>query len=207
MRTCERSIWVQHNSLPSRVVRTPAGRSRGAIRCTGMQTEPSIRATTSADAAHVAALHTQAFTAAFGRSNEAALVARMQADGDVVLSLAALVEGRAVGHALWFRLQITLASATSSAVGLGPIAVHPDHQRRGIGSALIRAGHRQLADAGERLVIVLGHPEYYPRFGFSAAAAAAFQAPWSGPAFMALALSPDAPIAGRVSYPRAFFEA
>jgi putative acetyltransferase len=145
--------------------------------------------------------------AAFAGNAEADLVERLRRDGDLVLALVAEEEGTVCGYVAFPRLTVETDDGAHDAVGLAPVGVTPEYQRRGIGSALIRAGHRQLADAGERLVIVLGHPEYYPRFGFSAAAAAAFQAPWSGPAFMALALSPDAPIAGRVSYPRAFFEA
>jgi putative acetyltransferase len=71
---------------------------------------------------------------------------------------------------------------------LAPVAVLPDHQRRGIGSALIRRGLELCRKRGCAAVLVVGHPEYYPRFGFSADLAAGVKAPFSGPVFMAIEL-------------------
>ena len=85
-----------------------------------------------------------------------------------------------------------------------PSASCPTRQRRGIGSALIREGHRRLAAQGESLIFVLGHPVYYPRFGYSVEAAAPFESPYSGPHFMALRLNENAPRGGKVRYPAAF---
>jgi putative acetyltransferase len=83
--------------------------------------------------------------------------------------------------------------------------VRPDRQRRGIGGALIRAGLDRARGEGWEAVIVLGDPAYYPRFGFSAAQACHLAAPFSGEAFMALALRPGAlDGVGRVVYPPAF---
>ena len=81
-----------------------------------------------------------------------------------------------------------------------------DHQRRGIGSALVRAGLDAVREAGYRAVIVLGHPEYYPRFGFSPELAEKLASAFSGNAFMALELVPGAlrGTRGKVTYPAAF---
>ena len=111
-----------------------------------------------------------------------------------------------VGHILFSHLPIqTAGGAILHAAALAPMAVLPAHQRAGIGAALVRAGLEACAEGDARAVVVLGHPDYYPRFGFSAEAARALQAPFSGPAFMALELLPGALRGGgAVRYARAF---
>lgn len=103
---------------------------------------------------------------AFGQSDEADLVDALRQRGAVVLSLVALLDGQVVGHILFTPVSIESAVGTFSAIGLGPMAVSPLHQRRGIGSELVRRGLDNLRAAGHELVVVLGHPDYYPRFGF-----------------------------------------
>lgn len=149
-----------------------------------------------ADAAQVRAVE----CAAFDRVDEADIAERLRADGDCVLSLVAERDGAVIGHAVFYRVWI----AEAAAAGLGPMAVAPDAQREGVGGALIREGLSLLRARGEPLVVVLGHPDYYPRFGFSAQAAEAFEAPWKGPAFMAVRLSDDAPASGAIRFPRVF---
>jgi putative acetyltransferase len=80
------------------------------------------------------------------------------------------------------------------------------HQRRGIGSLLVREGLGTCRDAGHRIVVVLGHPEFYPRFGFSAKMAEPLKSPYSGPEFMAVELVPGAleGVEGEVRYPPPF---
>lgn len=92
------------------------------------------------------------------------------------------------------------------ALALAPVAVLPERQRQGIGSRLIREGLRACAEAGHRITVVLGHADYYPRFGFSAPLAEPLQAPFSGPSFMALELVPGAlaDVTGEVRYPPPF---
>lgn len=93
------------------------------------------------------------------------------------------------------------------AVSLAPMAVVPVHQRQGIGSRLVEEGLRGCRKAGHKIVVVLGHPQYYSRFGFSAPLAAALESPFSGnPAWMALELQPRAlhGVAGKVIHPPPF---
>lgn len=120
--------------------------------------------------------------------------------------MVAIEEGEIVGHILFSTLDVTIDGRAVKAVALAPIAVLPDRQRSGIGSALVRAGLDLARAEGWEAVIVVGHPDYYPRFGFSAASARHLAAPFSGKAFMALALREGAldGRAGRVVYPAAF---
>lgn len=143
----------------------------------------------------------QVVTAAFGQAEEADLVERLRADGDARVELVAEEAGDITGHILFSRLGI----GPIEGAALAPLAVAPAQQRRGIGAALTRAGIDRCRELGIPAVIVLGHADYYPRFGFSAALAAPLEAPFSGPSFMALELVPGALAAGgRVRYAPAF---
>ena len=145
--------------------------------------------------------------AAFGGGDEVRLVADLRRDGDCLVELIATDgAGEIAGHILFSRLAVTKASLSVSAAALAPLAVRPDLQRRGIGDALTRAGLAACREQGCELVVVLGHPKYYPRFGFSPLLAKLLDAPYSGPSFMALELAPGIIGAERwtVRYPRAF---
>jgi putative acetyltransferase len=144
--------------------------------------------------------------AAFGGEEEVEIIARLRRDGLVALSLVERDAGVIVGHILFSDLDVTVDGRAIRSIALAPMAVESTRQRRGIGSRLVRHGLNTLKDRGYEAVIVLGHPEYYPRFGFSAALAAKLAAPFSGEAFMALELEPGAlaGASGAVRYPRAF---
>ena len=103
---------------------------------------------------------------AFGRVAEADLVDLLRAHGRCTLSLVTEEADQVVGHALFTPVRIETPDGPLTAQGLGPLAVLPGWQRKGIGSALVRAGLEQLRAAGHRLVVVEGSPRYYPRFGF-----------------------------------------
>jgi predicted N-acetyltransferase YhbS len=139
---------------------------------------------------------------AFGQEDEARLVDALRDGGYARLSLVAEEGGRIVGHILFSDLPIVTQVGTLPALALAPMAVLPDRQRQGIGSRLVREGLRACAEAGHRIVVVLGHADFYPRFGFSARLAEPLQAPFSGPSFMALELVPGAlaNVAGQVRY-------
>jgi putative acetyltransferase len=144
--------------------------------------------------------------AAFGRPDEADLIDRLRTEDAVLASFVAECEKRIVGHILFSRMLIETGNGPMSAVALAPLAVLPEHQRRGLGGQLIRHGLDWLRERGEQVVIVLGHPEYYPRFGFSSDRARSLASPFPAEAFMALELLPGAldGICGRVRYPNAF---
>jgi putative acetyltransferase len=143
---------------------------------------------------------------AFGGEDEARLVDRLREDGDVVVELVATaVHGLVVGHILFSHLPIWSEDGTvARAAALAPLAVLPQHQRAGIGSALVRLGLEACAEQGVAGVVVLGDPAFYGRFGFSSALAARLRAPYSGDAFMALGLAAGALRGGEARYARAF---
>ncbi len=166
-----------------------------------MTFEGRIRPARPEDEPAIHAIH----TAAFGQTTEADLVGRLEADGDLVLSLVACTD-RPVGHIAFSRLDVSEAPSVR-ACALAPLAVDPSRQRQGIGSTLIKEGLDRLAEQGWDLVLVLGDPNYYGRFGFAAEAAAALRTPYDGPYLQALALSDKGPEAqGPVIYARAFAE-
>jgi putative acetyltransferase len=163
---------------------------------------PIIRPETSADHGAIWEVNRNAF----GGEGEARLVDALREGGHARISLVAEQEGRVVGHILFSALTIATPQGGIEALSLAPLAVVPSHQRKGIGSSLVREGLRACREAGHRIVIVLGHPEFYPRFGFSAKLAESLRSPYSGPAFMAVELVPDAlkGIRGEVRYPPPF---
>lgn len=159
-----------------------------------------------ADADHAAIAKVTA--AAFGKQDEALLVEAIRASEAYVpeLSLVAEVDDTIVGHVM--HSYSNLDGADTRLLQLSPLSVVPDRQGEGIGSALTRQALR-LADArGEPLVLVLGHPAYYPRFGFRPASSLGLLAPdptWPDHAFMAIPLSRyDPSIRGRVVFAPAF---
>ena len=138
---------------------------------------------------------------AFGTPEEAQIVTRLAQDGDGLASLVAHNDREILGHIQFFRV---LVDGDDVACGLGPVSALPDVQRQGIGSGLIRFGLTLMEGAGRSHCFLLGHKDYYPRFGFSADLAADFGGPWSGPNFMAIQLGTGGPSRGDLTYPAAF---
>ncbi|MGI8911408.1 MAG: GNAT family N-acetyltransferase [Rubrobacteraceae bacterium] len=129
---------------------------------------------------------------AFGRVEEARLVDDLRDGGYARLSLVAEEGGRIAGHIMLSEAVIRTEEGEKQALALGPVGVAPERQGQGIGSALIREALGRCAEMGHRIVVLLGHPGYYPRFGFSADLASNLTSAYSGEAFMALELAPDA---------------
>jgi putative acetyltransferase len=147
---------------------------------------------------------------AFGQPGEAGLVDALRDHGAVTLSLIAEWEEDVVGHILFSPAHVVGDGVQADAVALAPIAVLPAYQRVGIGTAMVGRGLDLLREAGHGLVIVLGHPDYYPRFGFIPASRWGIRCPFEVPdeVFMALELREvSAPDGGGVVRYRREFEA
>lgn len=150
----------------------------------------TIRFERAEDAAAVRGVNEQAF----GQPTEANLVERLRQTCDAALSLVAVDDG-VVGHILFTPVVVESDGRRIVGMGLGPMAVAPDRQRQGVGSSLVRRGLEILRDRRCPFVVVVGHPEYYPRFGFQAGSAHRLHCQWDGvpdAAFMALILDEGA---------------
>ena len=149
---------------------------------------------------------------AFGREDESRLVDALRRSADFIpeVSLVAVRDGHVVGHILFTPIVVETLHGAVSALALAPMAVRPEFQNQGIGSELVRKGLEECRRLGHKIIIVVGHPKYYPRFGFSPARAKGLELPFPAPdeAFMALELVPGAlhGISGIVKYPPAFSE-
>ena len=149
---------------------------------------------------------------AFEGGAEARIVEKLRRDCADVLSLVAVVDGEVVGHVLFSPATAGGPGGEVRGMGLAPMAVLPEHQRRGIGSELARAGLEMLRAAGCPFVIVLGHAEYYPRFGFEPASRHGVLCQWEGvpdEAFMILLLDESlrGTLSGTARYRAEFDEA
>ena len=153
---------------------------------------------------------------AFGGEAEPNLVDKIRKSAGFIpqLSLVAVRQGRIVGHILFSLIEIRLDDPSDPpmpALSLAPMAVHPDFQNQGIGSALVRKGLEICRDLAHAAVVVVGHPDYYPRFGFTSARAKGLEAPFPVPdeAFLAIELVSGSlhGVMGTVVYPSAFEEA
>jgi putative acetyltransferase len=132
---------------------------------------------------------------AFGQPQEARIVDAIRQACPEALSSVAVLSGQIVGHILFSPVTVAGADREVRGMGLAPMAVLPGLQRRGIGSRLVRAGLDALRQQQCPFVIVLGHPEYYPRFGFVPASRHGLTCQWAGvpdEAFMVLILDETA---------------
>jgi putative acetyltransferase len=145
---------------------------------------------------------------AFGQDREARLVDRLRDGGSLLVSLVAAEEGEIVGHIAFSDLPLDAGSTTLGGAALAPMCVTPSRQRQGIGSLLIREGLQACRKKNVAAVVVLGHADYYPRFGFSVEKAESVRCAYSGPHLMALELTPGvlSGVAVAAKYPAAFAE-
>jgi len=150
---------------------------------------------------------------AFGQKDEALLVQRIRESLGFIpdLSLVAIKDEKVVGHILFSRIHIETPQGDVRILSLAPMAVRPEFQNSGIGSDLVREGLKRCRELGHTIVVVIGHPKYYPRFGFVPARKKGLDLNFPVPdeAFMVCELDPDAleGITGKVIYPPEFDEA
>ena len=132
--------------------------------------------------------------AAFGQTNESDLIDAIRAGTAPYLSLVAVRDGQVVGHILFTPVSIEPPRAGLRIAGLGPMSIRPGFQRQGIGSRLVEAGLAECSRIGYDAVVLVGHPEYYPRFGFIPASRYGLKCEYSVPddVFMALELKDGA---------------
>jgi putative acetyltransferase len=160
-----------------------------------------LRLEESADWAALCAI----YQAAFGQLAEASLVQHLRNGGDLILSLTAY-GSEPVGHVAFSRLTLNEVPFIKGC-GLAPLAVIPASQGQGVGTLLIEEGLKRMRAKGFDLVLVLGEPSYYDRFGFSSALARKLKTLYDGPYLQALALSEKGKEArGSVTYAGAFAE-
>ncbi|MCB0688679.1 MAG: N-acetyltransferase [Saprospiraceae bacterium] len=168
-----------------------------------------IRAEIPADYLQIRALNQDAFA----RNTEAELVEKLRQEKSYIpgLSLVAVSGQKAIGHLLLSPVQITSNSSDpKESLALAPMAVATGYQKMGIGGALIKAAKIKALQQGYTSIIVLGHPAYYPRYGFKPASHFKIHCPFPVPdeAFMAIELIPEALLdsPGTVIYPSPFME-
>lgn len=144
-------------------------------------------------------------TAAFEEDAEAKLVDALRENAEHYVAFVAEVEGRVVGHICFSEMT---CAGNARLMGLAPMAVLPDFQSKGIGSALVTAGLEACREMGMDGVAVLGHPTYYPRFGFKPASAFGIKCVYDVPegVFMVQELKPDGlkQVSGTINYHQAF---
>jgi len=121
---------------------------------------------------------------AFGQRDEADLVDGLRAADDTAISLVAVHQNKIIGHIALSRL-----ISPNRCLALAPVSVLTNHQKKGVGSALIIHSIDEARAGGFEIIFVLGNPEYYQRFGFSVAAATPFPCQYEGPHFMAMWLN------------------
>jgi len=148
---------------------------------------------------------------AFGQENESKLIEKIRKGGNFIpdLSLVAKVDSKIVGHILFSKIKI-VGNSIFETLALAPMAVIPAFQKQGIGSKLIKKGMAKAKELGFDSIIVMGHKDYYPKFGFKRASTWNIKCPFKVPdeAFMAIELTKKAleGKAGIVNYPHEFME-
>jgi putative acetyltransferase len=167
----------------------------------------TIRSETPEDEAEIRHIHEEAF----GQEAEGKLVEKLRNRGVLTISLVALYDSRVVGHIAFSPVEVKSDCSSFQAIALGPMSVLPACQRKAIGSQLVRAGLEECRHLGHEIVVLVGHPDYYPRFGFVLASPRGIECEFEVPdeAWMLLELREGA-LAGRrgtVSFQPEFREA
>ncbi len=149
---------------------------------------------------------------AFGQSEEGLLVEKLRLNPNFIkdLSLVAEIDKKVIGHILFFPIKIEKGETTFDSLALAPMSVLPEFQKKGVGSKLVSKGLKATEKFGHKSVIVLGHENYYPKFGFVPTSKWKIKSPFEVPdeVFMAIELKEDdlKGVSGVVKYPKEFDE-
>ena len=138
---------------------------------------------------------------AFGETAPGRIIRELRQSGDALWSKIGILNGQPIAHVQMYRVVI---DGSDIAIGLGPVSVRPAHQKSGYGSALIRACLAEADPSKHKVAFVLGHVEYYPRFGFRSEIGAEYISQWPRPAFMGMRLSDDTPRSRTLEFPQAY---
>jgi len=122
----------------------------------------TIRSETPEDRADIHYVNSKAF----GQDSEAELVEKLRNRGMLIVSLVAVSDGQVAGHIAFSPVTVKSENSRFQAIALGPMAVLPEYQRKGIGSQLVHAGLEECRHLSHEVVVLVGHQDYYPRFGF-----------------------------------------
>jgi predicted N-acetyltransferase YhbS len=146
-----------------------------------------------------------------GREDESKMAERVRSSEGFIPELSLIAtekDGSKIGHALFSKAEVIHEDLRFEVIVLGPIAVEPTQQKRGIGGSLIREGLRRTSEHGYSHVFLIGHPSYYPKFGFEPARPHGFelkQFEVPNEVFMVKILGQNTQIKGELRYPQAFF--
>ena len=148
---------------------------------------------------------------AFGQESESTLIGNIRNTDNYIPALSLVFENEKleiIGHILFSPITIETKTESIPSLALAPMAVKPDLQNQGIGSSLVKAGLKRCEELGYKSIVVLGHPDYYPKFGFILASEKGIKCPFEVPneAFMVYEIKPGAlnDAQGTVKYPEAF---
>ena len=138
---------------------------------------------------------------AFEETAQSRIVHELRESGEALWSKVLVKDREVIGHLMFYKI---LLDGQPNVAGLGPISIHPNHQRQGYGGQLIRDGLAEADPEKHQIIFLLGHTSYYPRFGFSSELGAEYISPWPRPAFMGLKLNDAAPKSGTLTFPKAY---
>lgn len=157
----------------------------------------TIRDETAADYAAIDRVNNLAFK----ETAQSQIIRDLRETGEALWSQVLLKGDQIIGNLMFYKVWLEGNLITA---GLGPLSILPEHQRQGYGGQLIRSGLEKCDPALHQIIFLLGHPDYYPRFGFSSKLGAQYKSPWPRPAFMGLKLNPTAPTSGTLTFPQAY---
>ena len=138
---------------------------------------------------------------AFKETAQSQIIRELRKTDDALWSQVLLKNGDIIGHLMFYKVWLNGDLITA---GLGPLSILPQYQRQGYGGDLIHSGLKKCDPMQHQIIFLLGHTEYYSRFGFSSELGAQYKSPWPRPAFMGLSLNPNAPISGTLTFPKAY---